>query len=188
MATAPSAWPGWRPILVIPAKSAVSTRILLNEAGATETPGRHRGIALFGGVLLPVGLAFLVAGGADLVLTWLPAAFGSAEWEFGTITQTLNGLPVPTMGLVLVGLWGAATARRWVVLTTGIVWVVLALCVLGMGGLYGLTVPVALKSTSNPLILLGLKKSIARSLVQVVAYAAAYFWLAFGFMKRASTS
>ncbi len=166
----------------------MSTRILLNEAGATETPARARGVGVWAGLSLPVGLAFLLAGGADLVLTWLPVAFGSAEWEFGTITQTLNGLPVPTLGLLLVGLWGAATARRWVVLSAGIIWAVLALWVLGMGGLYGLTIPVALKSTSSSLILLGLKKSIARSLVQVVAYAGAYFWLAFGFMKRASTS
>lgn len=160
----------------------------VERGGASETPGRQRGSAALAGLVLPVGLAFLVAGGADLVLTWLPAAFGTAEWEFGTVTQTLNGLPVPTLGLALVGVWGAATSRRWVMWTAGIALVVLALCLLGMGGLYGLTVPVALKSTQNPLILLGLKKSIARSLVQVVTYAAAFFWLAFGFMKRASTS
>ena len=100
--------------LVSTRRQAVNARILLNEGGGTETPGRLRGGAALSGLLLPVGLAFLVAGGADLVLTWFPAAFGTAEWEFGTITQTLNGLPVPTLGLALVGVWGAVTSRRWV--------------------------------------------------------------------------
>src|SRR5687767_11526069 len=48
-----------------------------------------------------IGLAFTVIGAVDIALAWYPSALGSAEWEFGTIGATLNGLPLPALGLFL---------------------------------------------------------------------------------------
>jgi len=60
-------------------------------------------------LLATAGWAFLVVGGMDVGLVWYPAAFGNAGWEFGSITTSLNGLPLPLMGLALV--LASATAR-----------------------------------------------------------------------------
>src|SRR5207245_6313338 len=52
----------------------------------------------FGWLLLGwIGLAFALIGGGDVLLTWVPMHFGSPEWEFGTITSSLDGMPVLTM-------------------------------------------------------------------------------------------
>jgi len=36
-----------------------------------------------------------------LALLWYPLQFGSADWEFGTISAYLNGMPLGTLGLAL---------------------------------------------------------------------------------------
>ncbi len=113
----------------------------------------------FGWYLLGwVGLVFALVGGFDLLLTWYPLNFGNPNWEFGTVSATLDGLPVTTLGLAL--LLGAAVARgkRWLVRTMSVVFVALALVIVLAAMLYATDVPIALQSMTDPLIALGLKK------------------------------
>ena len=66
------------------------------------------------------GLVLAAAGIFDFLLAWYPLGLGSAEWEFGTITASYAGLPLPTMGLA--ALLGSALARgvRWQILVLSI--------------------------------------------------------------------
>ncbi|HSG07308.1 MAG TPA: hypothetical protein VLA36_03055 [Longimicrobiales bacterium] len=132
-----------------------------------------KGSALIGASLWPMlalaGIALLAVGLSDLALAWYPPLFGNREWEFGTVTATLNGLPVVLMGAVFAYL---GAANRGMVRTTrliGVVSLLGALCIVAMAGLYLTNVPLALQSVEGP-ILLGVKKAIAKSLVQSVVY------------------
>lgn len=129
-------------------------------------------------LLCAAGLAFLLVGGADLALTWYPAGFGQAEWEFGTVTATLNGMPVLLLGLALVVGWSAAAPRRWVARGLAVALGLFALAIIAMAMLYATTIPLALKAVPDPLVLIGIKRAILKTAVQAVVYPAALFWMA----------
>jgi hypothetical protein len=124
------------------------------------------------------GLAFVAVGFADLALTWVPLRVGSPEWEFATMTQTLNGMPVPALGVVTLMAAAAAAQLRWLVRIGAVLMVLLALLLLAGGVLYLLTVPLGLRSVTDPMALLGLKKAMAKSLVQLLVYPALFLTIA----------
>lgn len=117
-----------------------------------------------------VGGVFLVMGLLDMAVAGYPLQFGNPEWEFGTIGAWLNGLTVPTLGLAL--LIGAAVARGWAlgVKVWSIVLVVGAVIVLGLLVVYSLNLPLAFRTVTEPLVRLGLKKSVAKSVIQGLFY------------------
>ena len=141
----------------------------------------------FGWLLLGwMGLAFALIGGWDVLLTWVPMHFGNPEWEFGTITSSLDGLPVLTMGLVLVLGAGAARGTRWLVRTMAVLLVALAVAILVAAALYATSVPIALKSVMDPVVKTGLKKAIAKTTTQAVVYPVAFAWIALQAWRRSS--
>ena len=79
-----------------------------SRAGQPVLPPTDLGWRLLGWV----GLVFLVIGLLDLGLGWYPPRFGSAEWEFGTITRTLDSLPISVLGLAMVMALSAVTWAR----------------------------------------------------------------------------
>jgi hypothetical protein len=125
-----------------------------------------------------IGLVFAIVGGFDLLLIWYPLNLASPEWEFGTVSAMLDGLPVPTLGFVLLLGAGVARGQRWLVRTMAIVLIVFALVIVAAAFLYATVVPMALQSIPDPAILTGLKKAIAKSSVQAVVYPFAYIWIA----------
>jgi hypothetical protein len=116
-----------------------------------------------------VGLTFLVVGGADFVLTWYPATFGSREWEFGTVTSSFNGLPILVLGLGLLLAAAAVLQRSWWTLLSLLAAIILLLWILAAAVLWATTVPLALASTP-PELVTGIKKAIAKTTVQSVVY------------------
>ncbi len=116
-----------------------------------------------------VGLAFLIVGGADLVLTWFPVQFGNHEWEFGTVTAALNGLPVPILGLAAM-IWAAGEGhRKWIATLSLAASVLLFLGILVGLILWAMGVPLALQSVPAQLGL-GLKKALVKTAIQGVVY------------------
>lgn len=151
-------------------------KVLVQETQAKPrlSPAPDFGWSLLGWI----GLVFVGVGGVDLLLTWYPMQFGNQEWEFGTVSAVLDGLPVLTLGLAL--LMGAGTARgeRWLVRTMAIVFVLLAILILISAILYVTNVPAALKTVTQPVIRTGLKKAIVKAAGQSVLYPLAYLWIA----------
>ena len=125
-----------------------------------------------------IGLAFLLIGGVDLVLAWYPPAFGSPEWEFGTISSTLNGLPLPALGLMLIMAAGVAQGRAWMARGASIAMIVVVVSLVALGILFITVVPLALQSVPNPLARTGILKVIAKSSVLLVIYPALFAWVA----------
>jgi len=135
------------------------------------------------------GWVFLLAGLVDIGLAWVPLHLGNPEWEFGTITQSLQALPLPFMGCALIMAAGIARGRIWWARVGVIILALLALWVLISGVLYALNVPLALRSVKQPEIAFGLKKAIFRTALQVGLYvvtASSMAWLGAKTLRQAA--
>lgn len=126
-----------------------------------------------------LGIVFFLMGCLDILLAGYPFQFGNPEWEFGTIGSWLNALSVPTLGLTL--LIGAAVARGWAlgVKIWSIVLLLGALIVLGLLVVYSLNLPLAFRAVQEPLARTGLKKSVAKTVIQGLFYPTVFLIVAF---------
>lgn len=158
--------------------------------GRREDPAAARATAsvaepgwmLLGGM----GAAFALIGGLDLALTWYPFNLGNPEWEFGTVTSTLDGMPVYALGLALLLAAGAAGRRPWVVRGAAVLVLLTVLAILAAAFLYATTIPMALKGVENPLMRLGLQKAILKTAAQALVYPVALAWIAVGAWRHAA--
>ena len=124
-----------------------------------------------------LGLALFLVGGADFLLSWFPARFGNPEWEFGTITAALNAMPASLMGVTLLLLWALHEESPGWARGLSAVLLLWAVILLALAVIYGLTLPLAAKGLSVPNIGVGLKRAIARTLVQLVVYPIVMAWI-----------
>jgi hypothetical protein len=125
-----------------------------------------------------VGMAFALIGALDLALAWLPPAFGNAQWEFGTVSVSLNGLPLPALGLMLVLTAGVAQGSRWKVRLALAALLLLTVVLLASAVLYVTVVPLALQDVQNPAVRTGLMKSIVKALLLLALYPTLFVWAA----------
>jgi hypothetical protein len=132
-----------------------------------------------------LGAAFAFIGLFDVLLTWFPAAFGDAEWEFGTVTSSMDSLPVATLGLGLVLGAGVARGKRGLLRGLSIFFVVIGLAIIAAALLYVTEVPLALRAMQDPAMALALKKAIAKTSAQLVLYPLLYIWLGFTAWRHA---
>ncbi|MGQ0538450.1 MAG: hypothetical protein ACT4R6_05855 [Gemmatimonadaceae bacterium] len=123
-----------------------------------------------------VGAVFVVVGLTDLVLAWVPLRLGNPDWEFGTVSAMLNNLAVPAMGVALAAASAAALRARRGRTAVGVVAGVLVLWLLGSVVLYGLTVPLALRSVTDPVPRQALFSGIVKAVVQFGAYLVFFGW------------
>ena len=118
------------------------------------------------------GVVFLVVGGVDTMLTFIPSAFGSTEWEFGSVTAAFNGLPLPVLGTALLAAAGLVRGWRLLVrvLAGGMVLAVLA--ILALGVVYLTTLPQALNAAQQAggIGPIGIKRAAVKTVVQLVSY------------------
>lgn len=167
----------------------MAPRILSSSAPA-DPPGRSGESEGSGNAVWAwVGLTFLVVGGVDLLLTWYPLDMGNREWEFGSYTAAMNGLPVPVLGLAAL-LHAGKDGRRWVLAIAALA----ALGLLGMvllgGVLWATGIPLAMEAVPAQLAV-GLKKALVKTAVQGVAYTAFLgyvLWRAARGVRRSSGS
>jgi hypothetical protein len=131
-----------------------------------------------------LGVLFAIVGGVDLTLTWIPLGFGNAEWEFGTVTSMMDGLPVPTLGLVALAGAGRLRGSRLLARSVAVALALLALWIVGAALLYATTVPLALRAVTDPVIRTGLEKAVIKTAVQCTAYPIGLVWLAVAAWRR----
>jgi hypothetical protein len=135
-----------------------------------------------------LGLAFLIMSFLDLALGWYPVRFGSPEWEFGTISATISGLAIPTLGLYLILGSAIALDRSRTAKTVAIVMIVLAIVLPALGIIFLTNVPVALKATAtNDVVHFGMKKAILKSLSLFAGYEILYVLGALKGLRRRSS-
>lgn len=129
-------------------------------------------------------LVLTLAGLTDWVLVWVPARFGSPEWEFGTIVAGISGLPLITMGFA--GLLGSAVARgiRWQTIVVGTLLLIWTVCILSSLALFLLDIPIALGSVSG-IARIGIIKAITKTLFLGTLFSAAYVVAGIGALRHA---
>lgn len=134
-------------------------------------------------VLKWTGLAFVGLGSVDLVLAWFPLGFGNAEWEFGTISASLNGLALPTLGLLLILASAIRLDQGLVRKCLAVLLALLSVCLLAAAAMYFTVVPLALQQAkANLLVESGLQKAAVKAgaffavYVALFAYAGVQGW------------
>jgi hypothetical protein len=139
--------------------------------------------ALLWTIVAVTGLAIAVVGWFDLALLWYPLRFGDPEWEFGTISAHLNGMPLGTVGLAL--LVAGAIGRGWR-RTTRLLAIVCLLVVIGLLAIsvvYLLDVPLALRAAA-PQVKPILVKAMLKAGVFGATYTVLYAWLAWFLWRK----
>jgi hypothetical protein len=121
------------------------------------------------------GLLFSVIGISDIALQWYPFAFRSTEWEFGTVATTAAAMPLLSLGLIMLFSAALALGSRSGVTTMAVVFLILAVLLLGAFLLFLSDVPVALNSPAGkgPAGMM-IKKTIIRTSVMSLGYAIAF--------------
>jgi hypothetical protein len=139
-------------------------------------------------LLIVVGIALAIAGWLDVVLFYWPPQFGDKGWEFGTVAQTMDALPLPTVGLALlaIGLRGSEAKRIWTrPFALGLVCVALGCA--GLLALFCFDIQTAYRalgraartamqqgSAPNPYLTSDVKRGIAKTVVLGVTYTLTY--------------
>ena len=132
-----------------------------------------------------VGAVFFVVGFTDIVLAFVPPAFGVAGWEFATVQRTYDFMPLTTLGLAL--LLGSAVAmghRKLLFAVSGLLLLLGVLLVIA-GVLYVLSVPFALQQVRQPIARTGLKRALVKAAVQGTLYPIVYLALGAKGLRRA---
>ena len=125
-----------------------------------------------------LGLLFLGIGAASALMVWLPAGFGSPEWEFATPPDFFSNFPLLGLGLALLIAHGVATGRKVQVRVLATACILIAVFMWLASTLFATTFPMPLRVVSDPSKLTPLKKLGARTLVQAAVYPFALLWLA----------
>jgi hypothetical protein len=120
-----------------------------------------------------MGLILTLAALIDYALSVVPSGFGNPEWETGTISQLVAGLPLVTIGLGLLWVSGGYLARRWYLLVLGVVFFAAAASVLALLVLFATNIPTALRATEGEAHL-GIQKLVVKTLILGVAFSVAY--------------
>lgn len=133
-----------------------------------------------------MGGALLIVGGVDLLLTWYPLSLGNPEWEFATVSATMNGIPVPAMGMVLLLAWAVTAKTRWAVRLLAALSGLVGVALLGAALLYATDVPLAWRAITDPVMQQGLTRAIAKTAVQSLVYPPVFLWMAIRAWRHAS--
>lgn len=121
-------------------------------------------------VLVALGLILLVVGGIDILLAWIPLQLGNADWEFGTISMTLNVMPVPSMGLAILTAVGLVGQNRPILSLVASWSVLVSLFLLGAAVLYLLDVPLAMRAMEDPANSAALQTAVLKAAFSLLAY------------------
>jgi hypothetical protein len=127
-------------------------------------------------VLTWVGGLLGIAGFIDVVLLWVPPAFGRPEWEFGTVGATFDALPLFTLGMTVLVVASLARGWRWGVVAAGVGSAVAVLVLLAALVLWLLNAPLAWKGVAPDV-----RPALLKVMFKTVAMASIYLGL-FGFV------
>jgi hypothetical protein len=130
-------------------------------------------------LILAVGAALTIVGLVELALLWYPLRLGNVAWEFGTLSTTLDELPLTVLGVALVTLGLIVHPRlggTWV-RAAAVFWGVAALLFVALGALYGLSaLEVVGRAPEESIGVLG--RAVVKNAAQIVAYFVASGFLA----------
>lgn len=119
------------------------------------------------------GLLLAVIGLVDVLLYLYPPAFDSAEWEFGTMTAILSGLPLPSIGFGALAAWVLVQGGRKTRVAVSLALFAMGILVAAAYLLFLLNVPLALSASEGPQGAV-ITRAIIRTTVMGAGFGAAY--------------
>ena len=132
------------------------------------------------------GALFAATSLGDMALTFYPLNFGRPEWEFGAIAAGYAGLPLVATGLGALLVAGLALRKRWLVVVAGISMGVVGAMLTAGTALFLLDVPLALRLAPAE-VQLGIKKTIAKTLLLGTTFPAAFLIAAVAALRHSPT-
>jgi hypothetical protein len=132
------------------------------------------------------GIALAVVTLANFGLLWWRPSFGNAEWEFSTIGQTIDRIPllVVSMALIVYGALQSGSVRG--TRAVAILLVLLALWIIGSTVLYGMASLVAFKLVpGNQLSVV--RRTVAKNLFGSIVYTVLFGVTAIQLWRRTRT-
>lgn len=144
----------------------------------SDGPGRHAWVMIAG-----LGLVAAVIGWTDFTLVFVPWSFGSPEWEFGTISAAVDGMPLGTLGLSLFTAAGIGAGWRVAPRIGAILALVVALVVGACMVTFALDVPLAIRAmpaAQRP----ALDRAVIKTGLFCVSYLAYYLWFGVHTLRR----
>jgi hypothetical protein len=154
-------------------------KLIVDGDGSSES-SRGRAPAGSEWTLLAItGCVFGLVALSDLVLTFVPPAMGSAEWQFGTATQVMNNLPLFAVGLVFVAVAGYGRKSGGLLRAAGVGMLLTLVMIIAMAFFFGSNLAVAQASVTDPVLKQGMSRSVTRTSVQLVAYTVGFAMLGY---------
>jgi len=126
-------------------------RVLVTSRTAPTGPMLPVREAALANLAVAAGLGLAAIGLVDVALLWASPRFGSPEWEFGTISGTLEAMTLPTVGIAILSAGLIARGSRIAAYLVAVLCLLLALFAIACSGLFALTVPPAWRGTPPPL-------------------------------------
>lgn len=150
--------------------------VLRRERGALRVRGAD---AVAATVATLLGATFTVVGLVDLGLLWNPPNFGSSSWEFATLSQTFDSLPMTTLGLGLLafGFLHQPRSRPIQVRVVAGIFGLVAIWLLAMGVLYFTVAPEVMRQ-APPEAVTALNRAIVKNVAEIIIYPVTFVSLA----------
>jgi hypothetical protein len=101
------------------------------------------------GMLGWIGGVLLAAAGVDYAAALYPPALGSMEWEFGTVSELVAGLPLGAVGLAALWMSGGLRGSKQWLMAVGVVLLLASLFTAAITVLFVTNVPAALAATMD---------------------------------------
>lgn len=130
-------------------------------------------------MLVALGVILSLVGLLDLGLLFFPPRWASLDWEFGTISATIEGLPLLTVGLGLMTVGSVARGRTGWMRLLSIAFILLALVIITLLVVFALDVPVAMRAVQaagRETLLKTIAKAGGMGFLYVIMYAALGVW------------
>lgn len=160
-------------------------KILVREERSKRTMAPRPEAAWY--LLGAIGLVFALVSGVDNLVVWYPAFFNDVEWKFGTVTATLNNIPLLALGLVLLLAAAVIRGRRLQVRVVAVVTWLMAIILVGCLLLYLPTLGAAREAVTDPVARLGLTRSIVKTLAQAAMYIVMFGWIGWAAWRYSGT-
>lgn len=131
----------------------------------------RNGRATTANMMVAVGAALVFVALVDVAIVWTPLRLGTPGWEFATISRTFTNVPMTAIGWVLIAFGVVRHPDRHVFWTRGVgaAFAAMALILLGMGVVYGLSVPAVVRE-ATPGVTDALKRALLKTGTEIVVY------------------
>jgi hypothetical protein len=118
---------------------------------AADTASREEDVRRPYGAIVILGITLAFVGWLDVALNLFPPAFGNPDWEIGTISITIDSLPLGTLGMGLATVGAALRGRSSLLRVLAVFAWCATIFVAAAAALYLLSLPVVWAALAAPM-------------------------------------